>query len=78
MPAPKPRPVYSRISSKSQTVLPKEVRERLRVAPGDRLRYVFDEGGVRIEKGAAAGDDDPFATFSEWSSEADEHAYRDL
>ena len=50
----------------------------LRVAPGDRLRYVFDEGGVRIEKGAAAGDDDPFATFSEWSSEADEHAYRDL
>jgi hypothetical protein len=27
-----------------------EVRERLGVGPGDRLRYVFDADGVRIER----------------------------
>jgi antitoxin PrlF len=73
----KPKTVYSRVSVKSQTVLPKEVRERLRVKPGDRLRYIFDERGVRIEKGTV-DEDDPFATFTEWSSEADDEAYADL
>lgn len=78
MAAQKPKAYYSKLSVKSQTVLPREVRERLRVAPGDRLRYLVDERGVRIEKVAAKTDDDPFAAFSEWSSEADEEAFADL
>jgi antitoxin PrlF len=69
---------YSKVSVKSQTVLPREVRERLKISPGDRLRYVIDGKGVRIEKEAPAQDDDPFAAFSEWSSEADEEAFADL
>ena len=69
---------YSKVSVKSQTVLPREVRERLKISPGDRLRYVIDDKGVRIEKEAPAPDDDPFAAFSEWSSEADEEAFADL
>jgi antitoxin PrlF len=61
--------VYSKVSVKSQTVLPREVRERLGVGPGDRLRYLFDARGVRLEKAFLPGGD-PFVTFSEWSSDA--------
>lgn len=74
----KPKTVYSKVSVKSQTVLPREVRERLGVKPGDRLRYVLDDSGVRIERGAPSEEDDPFATFSEWAGEADEEAYANL
>lgn len=73
-----PTAVYSKLSVKSQTVLPREVRLRLRVGPGDRLRYVIDADGVRLEKAAVREEDDPFATFTEWASEADEEAYADL
>jgi antitoxin PrlF len=72
------KPVFSKVSVKSRTVLPREVRERLGLRPGDRLRYVFDAGGVRIEKEAPRAEEDPFVAFSEWSSEADEAAYGDV
>jgi len=70
--------VFSKVSVKSQTVLPREVRERLGIGPGDRLRYVFDAEGVRIEKEAPREEENPFVAFSEWSSQADEAAYGDL
>ena len=66
----------SKVSVKSQTVLPREVRERLHINPGDHVAYVIDEKGVHLEKDIAA--DDPFATFTEWASEEDEEAYADL
>ncbi len=69
--------VFSKITSKSQTVIPREVREKLGLKPGDSLRYAVTAQGVVIEK-AAATDDDPFAVFSEWSGAADEKAYGDL
>lgn len=72
------KPVYSKVSVKSQTVLPREVRERLNIRPGDQLRYVFDESGVRLERSVPSVEDDPFATFGEWASEADDEAYGDL
>lgn len=72
------KPIVSKVSVKSQTVLPAEVREKLGVRPGDRLRYLIDKKGVRIEKDVDAKEDDPFAAFSEWASEADEEAYGDL
>jgi len=74
----KTKSVFSKVSVKSQTVLPREVRERLRIGPGDRLRYVFEADGIRIEKDAAREDDEPFAAFAEWAGEADEEAYGDL
>jgi antitoxin PrlF len=70
----RPRPAFSKLSVKSQTVLPREIRERLGVRPGDTLRYRPTEDGVLLDK-APADADDPFATFSEWSSDADEKAY---
>ncbi len=68
---------YSKVSVKSQTVLPREVRARLGVRPGDTLRYRLTDQGVLIDK-APAEADDPFATFSEWASDADEKAYAKL
>jgi antitoxin PrlF len=70
--------IYSKITSKSQTVIPREVRERLGLSPGDRLRYALSSSGVRIEKAERQGEDDPFAVFTEWSSAADEKAYGKL
>jgi antitoxin PrlF len=68
---------FSKVSVKSQTVLPRAVRAKLGVKPGDTLRYRLTDDGVLIDK-APKEADDPFATFSEWSSEADEKAYGKL
>ncbi len=63
---------------KSQTVIPRAVRERLNLKPGDTLRYRVTDDGVLLDKAPAHEADDPFATFSEWSNEADEKAYGGL
>lgn len=70
--------MFSKVSVKSQTVIPREVRERLGLKPGDRLRYRVTEEGVLLDKAPSSEGDDPFATFSEWSSETDEKAYGSL
>ena len=38
----------SKITAKGQTTLPKAVREFLSITAGDRVRYVIDDGAVRI------------------------------
>ncbi len=68
----------SRITSKAQTVIPKAVREKLGLKPGDVVRYVFEGKRVVIERASNTVEDDPFATFTEWASEADEKAYGSL
>ena len=69
---------YSKVSTKSQTVLPRPVRQKLGVKPGDTLRYRMTDQGVLLDKAPVPEADDPFAAFSEWSGEADERAYADL
>ena len=68
---------FSKITSKSQTVIPSAVRDKLGLKPGDKLRYEITKQGILIEK-SVPSDDDPFAVFSEWAGEADEKAFRDL
>ena len=68
---------FSRVSTKGQTVIPREVRERLRLKPGDTLRYRVTDDGILLDKATEAGDD-PFASFSGWTSKADEKAYGEL
>ena len=68
---------YSKLTTKAQTVIPREVRAKLGIKPGDRLRYRITGKTVVLEK-AESESDDPFATFTEWSSEADDEAYGDL
>jgi antitoxin PrlF len=74
----RPPSAFSKVSVKSQTVIPREVRKRLGVKPGDTLRYRVTEGGVLLDKAPVNEADDPFAAFSEWSGEADEKAYSGL
>ena len=69
---------FSKVSVKSQTVIPREVRERLDLKPGDTLRYRVTDHGVMLDKAPANEAHDPFADFSEWSSETDEKAYGGL
>jgi len=68
---------YSKVTTKAQTVIPREVRARLGLKAGDRLAYRITPKGVIIEKAQAEGDD-PFATFTEWGSDADEQAFGTL
>jgi antitoxin PrlF len=72
------RTYHSKLSTRRRTVLPSAVCERLRISPGDRLHFLVDDSGVRIEKAAGATDGEPLSAFSEWSSEADEEAFADL
>jgi len=68
---------YSKVTTKAQTVIPREVRARLGLKAGDRLAYRITPKGILIEKAQDQGED-PFATFTEWSSEADERAFQSL
>jgi AbrB family looped-hinge helix DNA binding protein len=73
------RPERAKLSARAQTVIPKRVRDRLGVGPGDVIEFREHDGEVvvRAVPRPAAGDD-PFAVFTEWASEADERAYADL
>ena len=42
--------VFAKITSKVQTTLPKEVREALRVKPGDMLVYLIAKGKVTLAR----------------------------
>jgi antitoxin PrlF len=68
----------SKISSKAQTVIPKVVREKLRLKPGDLLRYRLEKDRIVIEKASSEAEDDPFAVFVEWGGASDEEAYKTL
>ena len=70
--------ILSRISSKAQTTVPLAVRLALGVAPGDELAYAIEDGRVVLTKATRAAQDDPFATFTEWDSEADRRAFAGL
>ena len=54
---------FSKVSVKSPTVIPREVREKLKLKPGDTLRYRVTDDGILSDKATEAGDD-PFASFS--------------
>ena len=43
------KPVVSKVTSKSQTVIPAVIREKLGIGPGDSLRYVETADGIMIE-----------------------------
>ena len=70
--------ITSRLTSKAQTTIPRSVRDALRLGPGDELAYAIEGERAVLTKSTRAPVDDPFATFSEWSSEADRHGYAGL
>lgn len=71
----------SKLTSKSQTTIPREVREKLGLRPGDVLVYEIEEDAVRIRKRAPLDIEYLRAletTLEEWSSPEDAEAYDDL
>ena len=70
--------ITSKMTSKAQTTIPQPVRAALRLSAGDELEYRIDGDRVILSKAIRRSAEDPFATFSEWSSEADEQAYGGL
>jgi antitoxin PrlF len=68
----------SKLTSKAQTVIPRELRARLDLRPGDVVRYRVTDHGVVIDKLPPPSDDDTLASFSEWTSPADDQAYGNL
>lgn len=73
--------ITSRLTTKAQTTIPQPVRSALGVQPGDELAYVIEADRVVIVKAPISTHpqtDNPFATFSEWESEADKLAYATL
>lgn len=68
--------ITSKLTSKAQTTIPQPVRAALGLRTGDELVYEIEDGRVILSKARrGAGADDPFRTFEEWSSDADERAY---
>ncbi len=70
--------ITSKLTSKAQTTIPAPVRTALRLRAGDELVYSVEGDRVVLTKGDRRPGDDPFATFDEWSSEADQRAYGKL
>ncbi|MEA1653016.1 type II toxin-antitoxin system PrlF family antitoxin [Nitrospirillum sp. BR 11164] len=70
--------ITSKLTSKAQTTIPQAVRAALHLKEGDEIVYVIDGDRVVLTRAAKDQLDDPFATFSEWASEADRRAYAGL
>ena len=51
---------FSKVSVKSQTVIPREVREHLKLKPGDTLRYRYSPHAAKASLNARS----PGAPFS--------------
>jgi AbrB family looped-hinge helix DNA binding protein len=71
----------SRITSKGQTTIPREVRDKLSLRPGDVLVYEFDRDEMRVRKQAPldlAYLRSVQTTLSEWDSPEDAAAFDDL
>ncbi len=70
--------ITSKLTSKAQTTIPLPVRSALRLTAGDEVVYTIEGDRVILTKADRTPVDDPFATFGEWSSDADRRAYGDL
>jgi antitoxin PrlF len=73
--------VFSTLTKKAQTTVPKEVREALGAKPGDTLVYRIVKGRVTLARAEPL--DKAYlksieSTLSEWNSPEDAAAYDDL
>jgi antitoxin PrlF len=73
--------MHSRLTSKSQTTIPKRVRDRLRLNPGDVVKYEIEGDRVFLSK-ATPIDLAHLAqiekTLTEWDTPEDAAAYDHL
>ena len=50
----------TKVTTKGQVTIPKDVRKRLGLRPGDEIEFVEDRSGFRAERGAPAS---PFKKY---------------
>lgn len=71
--------ILSQLSSKSQTTIPRAVRQSLNLKPGDAIGYELVGDKVLLSKVDAS---DPFianfSTFWEWNTEEDRIGFANL
>ncbi len=76
------KPAISKITSKGQTTVPREVRAALKSKPGDVLAWEIDPHGRVAVRRVQAVDVEYLQavekTMSEWRTAEDEAAYGDL
>jgi antitoxin PrlF len=70
--------ILSKVSVKSQTVIPATVRKTLGIRAGDNLRYTITSQGIVIDRAPTMGDGDPFVAFHEWATAEEDEAWKDL
>ena len=74
--------MHSKLSSKGQVTIPKEVRESLGLEPGDFVTYEIADNDSAILRRVKPYDASfhlaVSETLEEWGSEEDEEAFRDL
>jgi antitoxin PrlF len=75
--------ITSKVTSKGQVTLPKEIRERLKVQAGDTLTYDLQASGGVVVRKLQPFDREWHQALSatlaeEWDSPEDEEAFRDL
>jgi antitoxin PrlF len=71
--------VTSKLTAKAQTTIPQAVRAALGLRAGDEVAYHIDGDRVVLTRARPAqGVEDPFATFTEWASDADRDGYADF
>lgn len=71
----------SKLTSKYQTTIPQEVRELLLLKKGDEVVFEIEGGQVVIRKATPLDIEylsSVESTLSEWNSENDEEAYKNL
>jgi AbrB family looped-hinge helix DNA binding protein len=71
----------STLTIKYQATIPKQVREALQLAAGDRIEFLIARGAVRLRKAPAAASELHAleATLApEWTSDDDDTAYANL
>ena len=75
-------PAFAKVTAKGQTTIPQVVRAALQVVDGDRIAWeIGTDGTATVRRVRPMGLDCLRAvegTMSEWTSAADEAAYRGL
>ncbi|MFH1730311.1 MAG: AbrB/MazE/SpoVT family DNA-binding domain-containing protein [Planctomycetota bacterium] len=75
-------PTIAKVTVKGQTTIPQEIRAALQIKPGDLLLWETGDEGVakvrRIQPLDLAYLRAVEGTLGEWSSQADDEAYRGL
>jgi antitoxin PrlF len=70
--------IKSRLTTKAQTTIPQPVRIALGLREGDEISYEIEGDRAVLRKAGTEPEEDPFAVFDEWNSEADRKGYADF